>query len=104
MLARDHRPTSFLLIRLTDGRVRAVATPEGIHQARQAANRIRNEYGPASVALSITVDDQHGGTFLAVEDVGHGDPAIITRLRRDCSIPNEFDSCAAVGFPLVVEA
>ena len=71
MTLRGYRPTGFLLVRLTDGRVKLVHTPEGADQAREEASRIRNEYGPLELALSVSVDRGDSGVRLAVDDLGH---------------------------------
>ena len=70
MTLRGHRPSGFLLVRLTDGRVKLVHTPEGADQAREEAGRIRNEYGPLELALSVSVDGGDSGVRLAVDDLG----------------------------------
>ena len=70
MSLRGHRPSAFLLVRLTDGRVKLVHTPEGTDQAREEATRIRNEYGPLELALSVSVDRGDSGAQLAVDDLG----------------------------------
>ena len=71
MTLRGYRPTGLLLVRLTDGRVKLVHTPEGADQAREEASRIRNEYGPLELALSVSVDRGDSGVRLAVDDLGH---------------------------------
>ena len=75
MVSRNHRPSSCLLLRLTDGRVRIVASPDGLRQAREETLRIRNEYGPLSVAFSIEVTDGPSGVRFVVENLcrRHGD-------------------------------
>ncbi len=69
MIRRKHRPSSCLLVRLTDGRVKIVASPEGSRGAREEALRIRNEYGPLQMAFSIEVTDSPGGPRFIVENL-----------------------------------
>ena len=70
MTLRGYQPSAFLLVRLTDGRVKLVHTPRGADQAREEANRIRNEYGPLEVAFSVSVNREDSGIALAVDDLG----------------------------------
>jgi hypothetical protein len=81
MASRNHRPSSCLLVRLTDGRVKMVASPEGTHQAREEALRIRNEHGPFSAAFSIEVTDCPGGIRFVIENLGRRGPA---RMEHQC--------------------
>jgi hypothetical protein len=75
MVSRNHRPSSCLLVRLTDGRVKMVASPDGSRQAREEALRIRNECGPFSVAFSIEVEDGPAGVRFVIENLGRQGPA-----------------------------
>ncbi len=84
MVHRNHLPSSCLLLRLTDGRVKIVASPEGSRQAREEALRIRNEYGPLSVAFSIEIEDGPHGVRLTVENLGQRGPA---RMEQHCGAP-----------------
>ena len=70
MTSRGYQPSAFPLVRLTDGRVKLVHTPQGADQAREEANRIRNEYGPLELALSVSVNRGDSGSQLAVDDLG----------------------------------
>ncbi len=70
MTSRGYQPSAFLLVRLTDGRVKLVHTPEGTDQAREEANRIRNEYGPLALAFSVSANREDTGFALAVDDLG----------------------------------
>ena len=70
MTLRGYQPSAFLLVRLTDGRVKLVHTPEGADQAREEASRIRNEYGPLALAFSVSANREDAGFALAVDDLG----------------------------------
>ena len=70
MTLRGYQPSAFLLVRLTDGRVKLVHTPRGADQAREEASRIRNEYGPLALAFSVSANREDAGFALAVDDLG----------------------------------
>ncbi len=72
MLRRGHRPANYLLLRLTDGRVKAVLVPDGLAQARAEARRIRNENGPLEVALYAAVSERDGALLIEVGDLASG--------------------------------
>jgi len=84
MVRRNHRPSSCLLLRLTDGRVKIVASPGGLRQAREEALRVRNEYGPLSLAFSIEIEDDPQGVRLTIENLGQRGPA---RMEQHCGAP-----------------
>ena len=56
MLRAGHEPSPYLLMRLTDGRVKAVRLAEERHAAATALRQTENEYGPPSLALQVGVD------------------------------------------------
>ena len=70
MTLRGYQPSAFLLVRLTDGRVKLVHTPLGANQAREEASRIRNEYGPLALAISVSANLEDGRFALVVDDLG----------------------------------
>lgn len=72
MLRQGHRPANYLLLRLTDGRVKAVLVPDGLAQARAEARRIRNENGPLEVALYAAVSERDGALLIEVGDLASG--------------------------------
>jgi hypothetical protein len=67
MVRRGHLPSSALVVRLTDGRVRLNYSVENREQARDGLRRICNEYGPARTALWVSVERQGTAVQLAVE-------------------------------------
>ena len=56
MLRAGHLPSSYLLIRLTDGRVKAFRTAAGRQAATQALREIQNEFGPVGLAFKVSVE------------------------------------------------
>lgn len=56
MLRAGHKPSPYLLIRLTDGRVKAVSLAESGHEAARVLRQTENEYGRASLAFQVGVD------------------------------------------------
>jgi hypothetical protein len=105
MVSRNHRPSSCLLVRLTDGRVKMVASPGGSRQAREEALRIRNEYGPLSVAFSIEVADGPHGVRLTVENLDRRGPV---RMEQHCGsacrqvAPKPTPAAFSRSFPLFI--
>ena len=69
MVVSGYRPTAFLLARLTDGRVKLFATPEGSEQARERTGRLRNEYGPLEQAFHVAVEYERESLQLVVENL-----------------------------------
>ena len=67
MIGQGHRPASFLLLRLTDGRIKMVSSDGGSEQAREDLRRITNEYGPAGAAFRVWTE-QEGGELVACMD------------------------------------
>ncbi len=56
MLGAGHLPSSYLLIRLTDGRVKVFRTAAGRQAAAQALGEIQNEFGPVGFAFEVSVE------------------------------------------------
>ncbi len=56
MLRAGHEPSPYLLMRLTDGRVKAVRLAEERHAAATTLRQTENESGPASRAFQVGVD------------------------------------------------
>ena len=69
MVGRGHLPSQALLVRLTDGRVRVHAPLEGRSEAEEHLGRLRNEYGPADIALWISVEPAGPQIQLAVQNL-----------------------------------
>jgi hypothetical protein len=69
MLRRGHLPSPTLLVRLTDGRLKLNASLGSINEAREHLGRLRNEYGPAEVALWISRETIGGAVRVAVENL-----------------------------------
>jgi len=67
MVQRGHLPTSLLLVQLTDGRVRLDVSIADLREARDRLGRVCNEYGPARIALWISVEREGSAVHLAVE-------------------------------------
>jgi hypothetical protein len=67
MVRRGHLPSSLLLVQLTDGRVRLDVTIADRSEAQQRLSRVCNEYGPARIALWISVERQGPAVQLAIE-------------------------------------
>lgn len=67
MVWRGHLPTSLLLVHLTDGRVKLDASIGDLREARDRLRRVCNEYGPARIALWISVEREGTAVHLAVE-------------------------------------
>jgi len=80
MVRRGHLPTSLLLVHLTDGRVKLDASPENLSEARDRLCRIRNEYGPARIALWISVEREGAAVHLAVEGLTGSSDKVATGL------------------------
>ncbi len=74
MVVAGHRPSAFLLARLTDGRVKLFATPEGSDQARERTVRLRNECGPLEQAFHVAVAYERESLELVVENLCGGGP------------------------------
>jgi hypothetical protein len=67
MVQAGYLPTSLLLVQLTDGRVRLDASIDGVPEAGDRLRRICNEYGPARIALWISVERAGTAVQLAIE-------------------------------------
>ncbi len=69
MIGQGHRPASFLLLRLTDGRIKMVSSDGGSEQAREDLRRITNEYGPAGAAFRVWTEQEGGELVACVDDL-----------------------------------
>ena len=67
MIRQGHRPSSFLLLRLTDGRIKMIQSRGGSEQASEDLRRITNEYGPAGTAFRVWTEEE-GGELVACVD------------------------------------
>ena len=56
MLRAGHVPSSYLLIRLTDGRGKAFRTAAGRQAEAQVLREIQNEFGPVGFAFEVGVE------------------------------------------------
>ena len=68
MVAADHQPDNYLLVRFTDSRTQATVVSDGTPVADTLA-ALRNEYGPVASALSISVVSGVGRVLLQVADL-----------------------------------
>lgn len=69
MVRRGHLPSSTLLVRLTDGRVRLHYSLQNRGEASDCLRRIRNEYGPVGTALWVSVAQEGTNVQLAIEEL-----------------------------------
>ena len=69
MIRQGHRPSSFLLLRLTDGRIKMIRSRGGSEQAGEDLRRITNEYGPAGTAFRVWTEEDGGELVACVENV-----------------------------------
>ncbi len=77
MIRQGHQPSSFLLLRLTDGRIKIVQSRGGTEQAREDLRRITNEYGPAGTAFRVWTEEDGGELVARVENVAGSREAIV---------------------------
>ena len=69
MIRQGHRPSSFLLLRLTDGRIKMVQSRGGSEQAREDLRRITNEYGPVGAAFRVWTEEEGGELVARVDNL-----------------------------------
>jgi len=69
MIGHGHRPSSFLLVRLTDGRIKMVQSGGGAEQAGDDLRRITNEYGPVGRAFRVWTEAEGVGLVARVEEL-----------------------------------
>ena len=77
MIRQGHRPSSFLLLLLTDGRIKKVQSRGGSEQAREDLRRITNEYGPARTAFRVWTEEDGGELVACVENVAGSRGALV---------------------------
>ena len=70
MMARGHRPGSFLVARLTDGRIKLSRLDGRAEDAAARLARLRNEYGPVNLAVVVEVLFSKGQWNIRVEEAG----------------------------------
>jgi hypothetical protein len=69
MAAAGHQPGSYVVLRLTDGRIRAYALTDEYASPSEMIGQIRNEYGPLSSAFLVGSKNSQGGVQIFVEDL-----------------------------------
>ena len=69
MIGHGHRPSSFLLVRLTDGRIKMVQCEGGAEQSGDDLRRVTNEYGPVGRAFRVWTEADDVGLVARVEEV-----------------------------------
>ena len=69
MAASGHPPGRYVLLRLTDGRIRAYALTDECACPVQLVGQIRNESGPLSSAFLVGTTNSQGEVQLFVEDL-----------------------------------
>ncbi len=67
MMARGHRPGSFLVARLTDGRIKLSRLDGRTEDVEARLARLRNEYGPVNLAVVVEVFFSEGKWDIRVE-------------------------------------
>ena len=77
MIRQGHRPSSFLLLRLTDGRIKMVQSRGGSEQASEDLQRITNEYGPVGAAFRVWTEKEGGELVACVENVAGSREAVL---------------------------
>ena len=77
MIRQGHRPSSFLLLRLTDGRIKMVQSRGGSEQASEDLQRITNEYGPVGAAFRVWTEEEGGELVACVENVAGSRGALV---------------------------
>ena len=70
MMARGHRPGSFLVARLTDGRIKLSRLNGRAEDAEARLAQLRNEYGPVHLAVVVKVLFSKGKWDIRVEEPG----------------------------------
>jgi len=77
MLRQGHRPCSFLLVRLTDGRIKMVHSEGGSKQTEEDLRRITNEHGPVGTAFRIWTEEDGAELVACVENIAGSREAIV---------------------------
>lgn len=108
MAAAGHQPGRYVLLRLTDGRIRAYAVTDECVSPLELVGQIRNESGPLSSAFLVGSTDSQDGVHLFVEDLlgrrrseqhAAGIP-VRTRWNQMTNQPPPSDPPNALGFTL----
>jgi len=81
MVWRGHLPTSLLLVHLTDSRLKLDASIRDLGEAKDRLSRVCNEYGPARIALWISVERVGPAVHLGVERLTGAPLKVATSLR-----------------------
>lgn len=88
MAAAGHRPSQYLVVWLTDQRVKAVSIPVVVADAAERAEQLRNEFGPFSEAFLVGCEDTESGMLACVAD-------LLTGIRREYRMSIERQSPSA---------
>ncbi len=70
MMARGHRPGTFLLARLTDGRIKLVELGGRPEEAPLRLAVLKNEHGPVNLAVVVSVSFSGGEWVMTAEEPG----------------------------------
>lgn len=89
MLRQGHRPSSFLLVRLTDGRIKIIQSESGAEQAAEDLRRITNEYGPVGTAFRVWTEEESGELLARVDCIADSREAVAGRPRVPISDPSD---------------
>ena len=68
MMARGHRPGTFLVARLTDGRIKLVELDGRPEDAATRLAVLKNEHGPVNLAVVISVQFLDGEWVMTAEE------------------------------------
>ena len=74
MMARGHRPGTFLLARLTDGRIKLVELDGRPEEAPSRLAILKNEYGPVNLAVVVSVHFSGGEWVMTAEEPAAATP------------------------------
>ena len=76
MMARGHRPGSFLLARLTDGRIKLVELDGRPEEAPSRLALLKNEHGPVNLAVVVSVNFSGGEWVITAEEPASAHPPV----------------------------
>ena len=76
MMARGHRPGSFLLARLTDGRIKLVELDGRPEDAAARLALLKNEHGPVNLAVVVSVNFSGGEWVITAEEPASANPPV----------------------------
>ena len=68
MMARGHRPGTFLVARLTDGRIKLVELDGRPENAVSRLAVLKNEHGPVNLAVVVSVQFLGGEWVMTAEE------------------------------------